>query len=132
MKKRIMSYLVALCLAAGLALTLFGCAPQSQDTQSAPEPAVSTQSQTPEASSDDTAQEPSSSASQPVAQKENAEPAEEEKQELKEQLADIQEQAAQLEANSTAGGNSEAQEALNQVADELDAYLQEEVEGNGN
>lgn len=131
MKHRIVSRLAALFLAAGLALGLFGCAP-TEGAQTASDPATAVETQTPEASSDDTAQEPSSSASQPVAQEENAEPAEEEKQEVKEQLADIQEQAAQLEASSTAGGNSEAQEALNQVADELDAYLQEEVEGSGN
>lgn len=131
MKHRIVSRLAALFLATCLALGLFGCAP-AEDAQTASDPAAAVETQTPEASSDDTAQEPSSSASQPVAQEENAEPAEEEKQEVKEQLADIQEQAAQLEASSTAGGNSEAQEALNQVADELDAYLKEEVEGSGN
>lgn len=131
MKHRIVSRLAALFLAAGLALGLFGCAP-TEDAQTASDPAAAVETQTPEASSDDTAQEPSSSASQPVAQEENAEPAEEEKQELKEQLADIQEQAAQLEASSTAGGNSEAQEVLNEAADQLDAYLKEEVEGSGN
>lgn len=131
MKHRIVSRLAALFLAAGLALGLFGCAPETEDAQTASDPAAAVETQTPEASSDDTAQEPSSSASQPVSQEENAEPAEEEKEELKEQLDDIQEQAAQLEASSTADGNSEVQEELNQVADELDAYLQEEAEGSG-
>ncbi len=131
MKHRIVSHLAALFLAAGLAMGLFGCAP-AEDAQTASDPAAAVETQTPEASSDDTAQEPSSSASQPVAQEENAEPAEEEKQEVKEQLADIQEQAAQLEASSAGDGSSEAQEVLNEAADQLDAYLKEEVEGSSN
>lgn len=132
MKHRIVSRLAALFLVSSLALGLFGCAPKTEDAQTASDPAAAVETQTPEASSDDTAQEPSSSASQPVSQEENAEPAEEEKQELKEQLADIQEQAAQLEESGAADSHPEAQEALNQAAEELDANLQEEVEGTGN
>lgn len=132
MKHRIVSRLAALCLAAGLALGLFGCAPKTEDAQTASDPATAVETQTPEASSDDTAQQPSSATPQPVSQEENVEPTEEEEQALKEQLADIQEQAAQLEESGAADDHPEAQEALNQAADELDAYLQEEAEGSGN
>lgn len=137
MKRRTMSRLAALLLAAGLSLALFGCTPKTDDSQPASDLAASTDTQTPEASSDDTAQEPAAASdSQPAAQEDKAAPTEEEKQAVtekaKEQLAEIQEQSEQLQADSTTNGGSEAQAKLNEAADELDAYLKEEVEGSSN
>lgn len=136
MKRRTMSRLAALLLAAGLSLALFGCTPKTDESQPASDPAASADTQTPEASSDDTAQEPASSDSQPASQEDEATPAEEEKQavteKVKEQLAEIQEQSEQLQADSTTAGDSEAEAKLNEAADELDAYLKEEVEGSSN
>lgn len=137
MQRRTMSRLAALLLAAGLALALFGCAPKTTDTQSAADPATAAETQTPEASSGDTAKEPAAASdSQPAAREDEAAPTEEEKQavteKVKEQLAEIQEQSEQLQADSTTEGNSEAQAELNEAADALDAYLKEEVEGSSN
>ncbi len=136
MKRRTMSRLAALLLAAGLSLALFGCTPKTDESQPASDPAASADTQTPEASSDDTAQEPASSDSQPASQEDEATPAEEEKQavteKVKEQLAEIQEQSEQLQADGTTADDSEAEAKLNEAADELDAYLKEEVEGSSN
>lgn len=137
MKRRTMSRLAALLLAAGLSLALFGCTPKTDDSQPASDPAASTDTQTPEASSDDTAQEPAApSDSQPAAKEDEAVPTDEEKQavteKVEEQLAQIQEQSEQLEADSTTEGDSEVQAELNEAADALDAYLKEEVEGSSN
>lgn len=136
MKRRTMSRLAALLLAAGLSLALFGCTPKTDESQPASDPTASADTQTPEASSDDTAQEPASSDSQPASQEDEATPAEEEKQavteKVKEQLAEIQEQSEQLQADGTTADDSEAEAKLNEAADELDAYLKEEVEGSSN
>lgn len=135
MKRCAMTRLLTLLIAACLVLSLFGCTPKTDESQSASEPSSVTQ--TPEDSNDDTDKEPAAaSESQPAAEEEKTEPTEEDKQamteQVEEQLEVIQEQAAQLEENSEVEGNAEAQEALNKAADQLDAYLQEEVEGSGN
>lgn len=137
MKRRTMSRLAAILLAAGLSLALFGCAPKTYDSQPASDPAASADTQTPEASSGDTAKEPAaSSESQPAAEEDKAEAAEEDKPALTEQQEEVasiaQEQSEQTEADSAAEGNSEVQAELNKAADELDTYLQEEVKGTSN
>ena len=137
MKHRILSRFAALFLAVGLALALFGCVPKTDDSQPATDPAAAAETQTPEASSAEPAQEPATSSdSHPAAEEDQADPTAEEKQALsekvEEQLEELQAQSAQLQADSAAESGSEVQAELNKAADELDAYLKEEVEGTGN
>ena len=85
MKRCAVTRLLTLLIAACLVLSLFGCAPKTDESQPASEPAST--SQTPEDSKDDAAEDPAAvSESQPAAEEEKAEPAEEEKQAMTEQV----------------------------------------------